>query len=159
SAASPADGSGPGVTTDEKLVTASGATSALERAIAAFAALPRLASADADLVRRGHFLTCDLEIGVGRAQLAVEIRSGAVARLLQGPFLLRPYTFAIRAEPEVWLQFLQPFPAPGFHVLLALNKTGRARIEGDLVPLMGNLQYVKDLLALPRRLHADGGRS
>ena len=43
-------------------------------------------------------------------------------------------------------------PAPGFYDLLGMSKVGRARIEGNLVPLMGNLQYIKDLVALPRSL-------
>ena len=40
-------------------------------------------------------------------------------------------------------------PAPGYHDVFAMAKAGHARIEGDLVPLMANLRYVKDLLALP----------
>ena len=43
-------------------------------------------------------------------------------------------------------------PAPGWHDLFALTKRGAASMEGDLRPLLQNLQYFKDLLALPRRL-------
>ena len=43
-------------------------------------------------------------------------------------------------------------PEPGWHDLFALTKRGAAAIEGDLRPLLQNLQYFKDLLALPRRL-------
>jgi len=42
-------------------------------------------------------------------------------------------------------------PAPGYHDLFAMKKLGVARVEGDLVPLMANLRYVKDVLAAPRR--------
>jgi hypothetical protein len=42
-------------------------------------------------------------------------------------------------------------PPPGWHDLFALSKKGVMVLEGDLQPLMANLQYVKDLLALPRR--------
>ena len=37
-----------------------------------------------------------------------------------------------------------------------MTKTGTARIDGALQPLMANLRYVKDVLAAPRRL-AGGG--
>ena len=41
-------------------------------------------------------------------------------------------------------------PAPGWHDLFALTKRGAASMDGDLRPLLQNLQYFKDLLALPR---------
>ncbi len=125
-----------------------------ERAVRAFEALPGLVAADADLVRRGRFLSCDIELGVGAQPLHVEIVAGRVASVARGPFLLRPWTFAIRAEPDVWLRFLEPLPAAGYHDIMALTKAGRARVEGHLVPFMGNLQYIKDVLAAPRALLA-----
>jgi hypothetical protein len=125
---------------------------AAERVTSAFERLPELAAADADIARRGRFLTCDFEIGVGEVPLSVTIDEGRVVSVRRGPFLLKPHAFSICAEPEVWQRFHQPFPAPGDHDLLALTKTGRARVSGNLVPFMGNLQYVKDLLALPRSL-------
>ena len=32
-----------------------------------------------------------------------------------------------------------------------MAKLGHARIEGDLLPLMANLRYIKDVLEAPRR--------
>jgi hypothetical protein len=125
-----------------------------ERVVSAFEALPGLVAADADLLRRGRFLTCDLELGVGAQPLHVEIAAGRVASVQRGPFLLRPWTFAIRADAAVWLRFLEPLPAAGYHDIMALTKAGRARVEGNLVPFMGNLQYIKDVLAAPRALFA-----
>ena len=43
-------------------------------------------------------------------------------------------------------------PAPGYHDLCAMTKSGTARIEGDWLPLMTHLRYVKELLAAPRAL-------
>ena len=123
--------------------------------VQAFERLPALTAADPDLVRRGRFLSAEIEIGVGTVPLAVAIAAGRVEAVRRGPFLLRPFMFAIRAEPDVWRRFHEPFPAPGWHDLFALTKAGRATIDGDLVTLMGNLQYVKDLIALPRALHAE----
>jgi hypothetical protein len=42
-------------------------------------------------------------------------------------------------------------PAPGYHDIFAMTKGGRARVEGNLQPLMANLRFIKDLLAAPRR--------
>ena len=124
-----------------------------ERVVRAFEQLPNLAAANPDLARRGRFLTCDFEIVVGAVPLSVTVVEGCVRGVKRGPFLLKPHAFAIAAEPEVWTRFHEAIPAPGDHDLFALTKTGRAHVSGNLVPLMGNLQFVKDLLALPRRLH------
>ena len=124
-----------------------------EGVAARFLELPKRASAESDLTRRGRFLSCDFEVGVGAIPLLVSIAEGQVREVRRGPFLLRPWTFAIRADADTWARFLEPVPAAGWHDILALSKTGRLRIEGDLQPFMGNLQYVKDVLALARTAH------
>lgn len=120
-----------------------------------FEQLPSLVDRDADLVRRGRFLTCDFELGIGALPLLVSVVRGEITSVDRGPFLLRPWTFAIRMAPDDWLQFLMPTPAPGWHDLMALTKRGAARVEGNLHPFMANLQYVKDVLAAPRGLMKD----
>jgi hypothetical protein len=121
-----------------------------ERVAGLFLDLPALVNADADLVRRGRFLTCDFELGIGATVLAVRIENGRIASVARGPFLLKSWDFAIRMAPDTWLKFLAPVPAPGWHDVMALTKRGAARIEGNLQPFMANLQYVKDVLAAPR---------
>lgn len=123
-----------------------------ERVAELFARLPELVAANADLVRRGRFLTCVFEIGIGALPLSVGVVEGNIKSVDRGPFLLRPWTFAVRMPPDAWLAFLAPVPKPGWHDILALSKRGTARIEGNLQPFMANLQYVKDVLAAPRAL-------
>ncbi len=123
---------------------------AAERVARLFAELPALVNDNADLVRRGRFLSCDVELGIGAMVLAVRIENGRVPGITRGPFLLKPWTFAIRADPETWLKFLAPVPEPGWHDIMALTKRGVARIEGNLQPFMANLQFIKDVLAAPR---------
>lgn len=122
------------------------------RAMVLFEALPRLVDGDPDLQRRGRFLDCEFTIGVGKTPLHVTVRSGKVVSVARGPFLLRPATFALEADGAAWLEFLAPMPRPGAHDIFALSKAGRLKISGNLVPLMGNLQYVKDVLAAPRAI-------
>ena len=68
---------------------------------------------------------------------------------------MRSSRFQISATAEGWRRFWEPIPEPGWHDLLALTKRGAARIDGDLHPLLANLQYFKDLLAAPRRLSSE----
>src|SRR5579859_2045852 len=93
-------------------------------AAALFLKLPQLVAGDARLIWRGRFLKADLMIGVGANPFIVTIQEGRVASLERGPFLLRPWTLAIRGAADAWLQFWQPMPKPGWHDLSALAKRG-----------------------------------
>jgi hypothetical protein len=124
---------------------------------ASILSLPDLVNGDAALVRRGRYLTATFLVEAGETEFLVRVVEGRIAAVERGPFLMRSWTFALRASAEAWERFWAPTPAPGYHDLFAMKKLGVARVEGDLVPLMANLRYVKDVLAAPRR-RGDGGR-
>lgn len=113
--------------------------------------LPELVNADLALVRRGRFMREEFLVAVGDEPWRVVVESGALS-VLHGPRLLRGWRFALRASPEAWAEHWRLHPRPGFHDLFAMAKRGEAVIEGDLLPLMQNLRYVKEVLASPRRL-------
>lgn len=135
------------------MTTAPGATDAIaERVITLFERLPALVDANADLVKRGRFLSTDFAVVVGTTPMLVRVEAGRVTSVARGPFLLRPWTFSITAAPDTWLKLLKPVPDPGTHDLMALSKVGLARIEGNLQPFMANLQVIKDIVTAPRAL-------
>jgi hypothetical protein len=111
-----------------------------------------LVNADAALVRRGRFLTTDFLVEVGDEPFHVSVKDGRITSVTRSPAPARPWRFAIRASAEAWREFWQPVPRAGYHDLFALTRFGRARIEGDLQPLMANLRYIKEVLETPRRL-------
>ena len=117
-----------------------------------FARLPDLLAADSDLRRRGRWLDADCRIDIGAEPFYLTLREGALADLARGPWLLRSVAFSVRGSDEAWQRHWQAVPEPGWHDLFALTKRGAASIDGELRPLLQNLQYFKDLLALPRRL-------
>lgn len=121
--------------------------------------LPELVNADAAIIRRGQFLTTEFLVEVGDTPYLVVVVAGRIERVERGPFLLRPWSFAVRASADAWRRFWEPVPEPGYHDLFAMTKRGAARIEGDLRPLMVHLRYVKDVLAAPRRLGRRGARA
>ena len=116
--------------------------------------LAALVNADAHLVWRGRFLDVDFLVEVGDTPYHIRIERGRVAGIVEGPQIMRPWTFAIRADADAWSKFWAPVPAPGYHDLFAMAKAGRATIEGDLHPLMANLRYLKEVLAMPRKAAA-----
>jgi len=113
--------------------------------------LADLVNRDASLVRRGRYLSTTFLVEMGSTAWLVTVHEGRVTRLERGPFLMRAWSFAIRASEEAWRRFWEPVPAAGWHDLFAMTKGGHATVEGDLRPLMANLRYVKDVLTKPRR--------
>jgi hypothetical protein len=129
------------------------------KAVAAFLRLPELVNRDQWLVSRGKYLTSECLIEIGGTPFFLSIELGRVRTLERGPQLMRPWCFAIRGSACGWMKLWQPIPEPGWHDIFALTKSGQFRIEGDIAPFMANLQYFKDLLAVPRQIigeHADG---
>jgi len=47
-------------------------------------------------------------------------------------------------------RFWQARPEPGFHDIFGLVKIGRGRIDGDILNLVKNLRFFKDVMSLPR---------
>ena len=115
-----------------------------------FAQLPARLSVDRDLLRRGRWLTVDCRVDIGNEPFVLGLRDGALATFDRGPKLMRSSVFTFRSTDEGWTQYWKPIPQPGWHDLFALTKRGAASMDGDLRPLLQNLQYFKDLLALPR---------
>ena len=107
-------------------------------------------NANAGLVRRGQYVSLPFLLGIGEEDYVVTIEKGRVSSV--GPRRLATATgrFTIRAARAVWDEFWKPVPKRNHHDLWAMLAAGIAKIDGDLLPLMQNLQYFKDVLAAPR---------
>jgi hypothetical protein len=116
-----------------------------------FARLPNLLATDSDLQRRGSWVDVDCRVDIGSEPFFLSIHNGALSAFERGARLMRSTAFAVRASDEAWSHHWKAIPEAGWHDLFALAKRGVASIEGDLRPLLQNLQYFKDLLALPRK--------
>jgi len=125
------------------------------RAVAAFQRLPDLIANDSDLLRLGRYLTIEFMVEIGSVPFYLSIDRGRLAAMERGPQLMRPWIFAVRGTEEAWSRFWQPIPEPGWHDIFALMKRQAVRVEGDLRPFMANLQYIKNLLAAPRRIFTE----
>ncbi len=119
-----------------------------------FESIAQRANADARLVHRGRYLTADLKVVVGDAPYLLRIRAGRVDSLQAQMPLFAPADLVIRATQEAWAALWEPMPRPGWHDLFALTKRGAMTIEGDSHVLFAHLQYLKDVLALPRQAPA-----
>jgi len=84
-------------------------------------ALPALVNRDEALVRRGRYLTTTFLVEVGAIEFLVRVVEGRIAAVERGPFLMRPWSFALRAPADAWQRFWPPLPDPGYHDLFAMS--------------------------------------
>lgn len=129
------------------------ATMALrQRAVAALSKLPELLGRDEILLSRGRYVSLDFVVRVGDQPCFVTLVEGRIEGVNTDPQKMRSSAFTIAAEPQAWDRFWRPMPEPGWNDLFAMSKRGHAIIEGNLLPFMQNLQYFKDVMALPRQI-------
>ncbi|MDF1793664.1 MAG: hypothetical protein P1U88_17250 [Thalassobaculaceae bacterium] len=112
--------------------------------------LPELVNGNAALVRRGKTLSGEFLVQADDVPIHIRVSEGRIEAVETGPFRMRSWRFAIRAEASAWARHWDAMPAPGYHDFIAMTRLGVARIEGDLQPLMAHLRYVKEVLAAPR---------
>ncbi len=113
--------------------------------------IPERVNSDSHLVWRGRNLTAVCLVQIGAVPFLLRIEEGRVRECLKGLPLLCSWVFAVRGSAQSWAGLWQDPPPPGWHDIFALTKRGEMTLEGNLQPLMANLQYFKDILALPRK--------
>lgn len=114
------------------------------------ARLPELVNGNAPLVRRGRTLSGEFLVQADDVPVHIKVSEGRIEAVEIGPFRMRSWRFAIKADAAAWTRHWEPMPAPGYHDVIAMTRLGVARLEGDLQPLMAHLRYVKEVLAAPR---------
>jgi hypothetical protein len=112
--------------------------------------LPALHRAVPVLGAMQKFAGMDCLVGTFSAGVHLSIRGGEIVAIEPGPVRMKSWDFAFRATPGAWEEHWRAIPRAGFHDILALTKRGLATVEGDMQPFLANLQFFKDLVALPR---------
>ena len=109
---------------------------------------------NAALVHRGRWVNLTFLLGIGELDYLVTIREGRVAGITPRRLATDTGRFTIRAAAATWEEHWRPMPRRDYHDIWSMLPKGLARIDGDLVPLMQNLQYFKDVIAAPRAREA-----
>ena len=81
---------------------------------------------------------------------------GRIAAVVEGPSKKTPYRFGFETDGEAMEEFWKATPKAGFHDIFAMVKIGRAEIVGDMLLLVKNLRFFKEVLALPRAAKTEG---
>ncbi len=106
---------------------------------------------NADLVRRGRYVSLTFLWGLGDDDYLVDIRDGRVEGVAKRTLAMETGHFTVRATADVWEEFWQPMPKRDHHDFFSMLSAGIAQVDGDLLPLMQNLRYFKDVLASLRK--------
>ena len=114
-------------------------------------AIPGGVNSTPHLVWRGRNLSADCLVQIGTVPFLLRIEQGSIRECRKGLPLLYSWVFAVRGSVQGWAALWQDPPPPGWHDIFALTKRGEMTLEGNLQPLMANLQYFKDIVALPRK--------
>ena len=115
------------------------------------AGLASLVNQDEALIRRGRFVNLSFRIGVGHEAFLIAVAAGRLISVTPCRLATDTGIFGIHAAPDTWAKHWSPVPPRDFHDLFAMLPRRLAWLEGDLRPLMRNLQYFKDVMAKPRR--------
>lgn len=105
---------------------------------------------DPHLVRLGRLFSETVLIEVDGAEHYLVFEKGRVVSVEPGPSRKTPWRFALRVEGEALAKFWEAAPEPGYHDIFGFVKTGRGRIEGDILALVKNLRFFKAFMALGR---------
>ena len=102
------------------------------------------------LLRMGAFFSETVLLEIDKDCYYLTFHRGRIERIAHGRNRKTPWRFAIRTDADALSRFWRPLPAPGFHDLFGLVNLGRAEIDGDILSLVKNLRFFKELLAIPR---------
>ena len=102
------------------------------------------------LLRLGRLFSETVLIEGGGDELYLTFEKGRLVSVVAGPSRKTPWRFALRTDAEALGKFWQTCPEPGFHDIFGLVKIGRGRIDGDILCLVKNLRFFKEVMALAR---------
>jgi hypothetical protein len=102
------------------------------------------------LLRLGRLFSETMLIEIEGDEIYLTFDKGRIASVVAGPSRKTPWRFALRTDADALEQFWQARPAPGFHDIFGLAKIGRGRIDGDILSLVKNLRFFKEVMALAR---------
>lgn len=102
------------------------------------------------LHRLGALFSETVLLKVDGQEYYLVFEKGRIDRIVEGPSKKTPYRFGFLTDTEALSAFWTARPAPGFHDIFAMVKIGRAEIVGDMLCLVKNLRFFKEVLALGR---------
>ena len=112
--------------------------------------LETLVNNDKSLVWRGRWVTLSFIFGLGEIDFIITIVRGKVTNVKIRQLATQTGTFSIRAAESTWLEHWTAIPKRNYHDIWSMLPKQLITLDGNLLPLIQNLQFFKDLIASPR---------
>ena len=103
-----------------------------------------------NLIKRGRWINLSFIFGVNEKEFIFKIVDGKINSISQKKVDTEFGIFKISSSLENWEKHWSKIPPRDFHDLFAMLSKKIIKLDGDLKPLMQNLQYFKDLIASNR---------
>jgi len=103
------------------------------------------------ILRLGRLFSETVLIEIGGEEIYLTFEKGRIVDVSPGPSRKTPWRFAFRTDADALEKFWQPVPEAGFHDIFGLVKIGRGRIDGDILCLVKNLRFFKEVMTLARK--------
>ena len=109
--------------------------------------IQRRVNADQALQHRGRWVNLTFVFGIGDDDYLITISAGKITDIRQRHLPTDTGSFSIWASKDSLDKHWQVTPPRDYHDIFAMLPKQIARIDGELLPLMQNLQYFKDIIA------------
>ncbi len=109
------------------------------------------------LVDNGKWLNISFTFGYGNNDYLFEINNGRILSISRRDLQTKSGIFKIHANPKSWEKHWLTIPPRDYHDIFAMLAKKIVTIDGNLIPLMQNLQYFKDIIASNRQIKTNSG--
>ena len=109
------------------------------------------------LVDNGKWLNINFTFGYGNNDYLFEINNGRILSISRRDLQTKSGIFKIHANPKSWEKHWLTIPPRDYHDIFAMLAKKIVTIDGNLIPLMQNLQYFKDIIASNRQIKTNSG--
>ena len=97
------------------------------------------------LVDNGKWLNISFTFGYGNDDYLFEINNGRILSINRRDLQTKSGIFKIHADIKSWQKHWLTIPPRDYHDIFAMLAKKIVTIDGNLIPLMQNLQYFKDI--------------
>ena len=112
--------------------------------------IKKLVNNNTQIISKGKWVNLKFILGVDAEDFIFEINCGKIVSIEKRTVDTKTGLFKISASLTSWKKHWLYMPPRDYHDLFAMLSKKIVKIDGNILPLMQNLQFFKDLIASNR---------
>ena len=109
--------------------------------------LPDKVNKNLPLTERGKWINLNFIFGIDDEDYIISIINGKITQIKKRALATESGIFAIRAARSTWQEHWRAIPKRDYHDIWSMLPRQLITLDGNLLPLIQNLQFFKDLIA------------